>query len=311
MFFMTASQSVIDSVRQFNRFYTRSIGVLGAGHLGSPFSLTEVRVLYEISHRDRPTASSIAGDLALDPGYLSRILRKFEQRRMVARKRSAEDARQSYLSLTPSGKKTFSALDRRAHDEIASLLKPLSPSQQSHLVRSMREVEAALSPHSDDPSPAFTLRQHRPGDMGWVVHRHGVLYNQEYGWDERFEALVAQITADFIRNFDRERERCWIAERESEIVGSVFLVKKSAKVAKLRLLLVEPAARGLGIGRRLVFECIDFAREAGYRKLTLWTNDVLHAARHIYQEAGFRLVSEQPHEEFGSGLIAQVWDLDL
>ena len=301
----------IQSVRRFNRFYTRRIGVLGAGHLDSRFTLTEVRVLYELAHRDHPTASEIAADLSLDPGYLSRILRNFEQHGFVAKERSPKDNRQSHLSMTRKGRATFAPLDRRAQHEVAAMLEDLPEPQQATLLSALGTIESLLGESTTATPEPYTLRQHRPGDMGWVIHRHGVLYNQEYGWDERFEALVAEIAANFIKNFDPERERCWIAEREGQTIGCVFLVKKTTKVAKLRMLLVEPSARGLGLGKRLVDECVRFARQTGYKKITLWTNDVLHAARHIYEQAGFKLVQQGPNHEFGKGLIAQTWERTL
>ena len=301
----------IGAVRRFNRFYTRQIGVLQEGLLGSPFSLTEVRVLYELAHRDRPTAADLGRELGLDAGYLSRILRGFERRGLIEKARSHADGRETLLSLTKKGQRTFAPLDARSSAEIGGLLGRLSPHKQARLVEAMRTVEGLLGGAEPEPQTPFLLRSHQPGDMGWVVHRHGVLYAREYGWDERFEALVAEIAAAFILNFDPKRERCWIAERDGEIVGSVFLVKKSKTVAQLRLLLVEPAARGLGLGSRLVGECERFARQVGYRKIVLWTNSVLRAARHIYEEAGYRLAHEERHHSFGHDLIGETWELDL
>ena len=300
----------VAAVRRFNRFYTRQIGVLNEHLLRSAFSLAEVRVLYELARRERPTASEVGKDLGLDPGYLSRIVRGFERRGLVARERSAEDGRQSLLRLTKRGANAFAALDARSQDEIAAMLRPLSAAPQRRLVDAMRTIEGLLGAPVERNVP-YVLRPHQPGDMGWVVHRHGVLYAQEYGWDERFEALVAEIVAEFIRRFDAKRERCWIAERDGEIVGSVFLVKKTKTVAKLRLLLVEPSARGLGIGNRLVDECVRFARQVGYRKMTLWTQSVLDAARHIYDRAGFRLVRTERHNSFGHDLVGETWELSL
>ena len=300
----------IEAVRRFNRFYTRQIGVLREGLLRSPFSLSEVRVLYEIAHRDEPTAAELCKDLGLDAGYLSRILRNFGKKGLVEKRPSKSDGRQSLLRLTKKGQKEFAELNARQDAEVGAMLNKLSPDQQSRLLESMQTIQALLG-GQPEPKVPYILRPHHPGDMGWVVHRHGVLYSQEYGWDEHFEALVAQIVADFISNHDPKRERCWIAEREGEIVGSVFLVKKSKTVAQLRLLLVEPKARGLGIGKRLVEECIRFARQAGYRKITLWTNDVLNAARHIYEQTGFRLVKEEAHHSFGHDLVGQNWELTL
>jgi DNA-binding MarR family transcriptional regulator/GNAT superfamily N-acetyltransferase len=300
----------VDAVRSFNRFYTKQIGVLHEGLLGSPYSLTEVRVLYELAHRDQPTAAELGKELGLDAGYLSRILRGFEKRDLIARVRSRTDGRQSLLSLTADGKKAFAPLNARSHDEVAGMLDRLSAAEQDHLIGAMRVIEMLLGARPE-PKVSYLLRPHQPGDMGWIIHRHGVLYAQEYGWDETFEALVAEIAAKFIQNFDPRRERCWIVEREGEIVGSVFLVRRSKTVGKLRLMYVEPKARGLGIGSRLVEECIRFARQAGYRKMVLWTNSVLAAARHIYEKAGFRLVHEEPHHSFGHDLVGETWELKL
>jgi DNA-binding MarR family transcriptional regulator/GNAT superfamily N-acetyltransferase len=301
----------IDAVRRFNRFYTRRIGVLNERLLHSRFTLTEVRVLFELAHRVNPTATELGKELGLDPGYLSRLLRRLEQRRLIQRRSSPEDGRQQLLQLTRQGRSTFDRLDARAQDEIGEMLQAVPGPEQERLVKAMQTIEGTLSsPTAVDPSP-FLLRTHQPGDMGWVVERHGFLYAQEYGWDEQFEALVADIVARFLRRYDAQRERCWIAKRGGERVGSVFLVKKSATVGQLRLLLVEPSARGLGIGHRLVAECVRFARQVGYRKIVLWTNDVLHAARRIYQQAGFRMVKEEPHHSFGHDLVAQTWELEL
>jgi DNA-binding MarR family transcriptional regulator/GNAT superfamily N-acetyltransferase len=307
------SPSPVQTVRRFNRFYTKQIGVLNDGLLQSPFSLAEVRVLYEVAHRERPTAVQLANELALDDGYLSRILRTFRKRGLIARTPAETDRRQRLLALTPRGRSVFASLNARSDNQVATMLRELSPGDQDRLVDAMRTIESLLLRDGSAPADRapYLLRQHRPGDMGWVVYRHGVLYSQEYGWDERFEALVAGIVAQFIEQFDPKRERCWIAEKDGDNVGSVFLVKHTTAVAKLRLLLVEPTARGLGIGQRLVDECVRFARQAGYRKITLWTNSVLHAARRIYERTGFVLVKEEPHRHFGEGLVGQTWDLRL
>jgi len=303
--------SPVHAFRQFNRFYTRKIGVLQEGHLESPFSLTEVRVLYELAHREQPTAAELCKDLELDPGYLSRMLRGFEKRGLVRKAPSATDARQSLLQLTPRGRKDFDLLDQRASDGIASLLTPLSPLQRKQLVDSLHRVESLLG-SQPLPNRSYTLRAHRPGDMGWVVNRHGVLYWNEYHYDERFEALVAEIVAHFIQHLDPKLERCWIAELDGEPVGTVFLVKKSKSVAKLRLLLVEPSARGMGIGKRLVEECVQFARQAGYKKITLWTQSELSAARGIYKAAGFNLTATHKHDSWSrKNLVSEVWELKL
>ena len=300
----------VATVRRFNRFYTQQIGVLKEGLLDSPFSLTESRVLYELAHRERPTAAELARDLGLDAGYLSRLLRGFERRRLVARRRSEADGRQSLLTLTRRGQEAFAPLHARSRDEIGALLAPLPTVDQERLVQAMRTIETLLGARPEPRAP-YVLRPHQPGDMGWVVHRHGVVYAQEYGFDERFEALVAGIVARFVERFDARRERCWIAEKDGEVVGSVFLVRHSKTVAQLRLLLVEPKARSLGIGARLVAECVRFARQAGDRKVTLWTNCILVPARRLYEAAGFRIVATERHRSFGRDLVSETWALPL
>ncbi len=300
----------VAAVREFNRFYTSRIGVLDEGYLSSRFSLTEVRVLYELAHRGSATASELGRDLGIDAGYLSRILRGFARRGVLARTAARDDARKSMLRLTPRGKAAVAPLEARARDQIGVMLEKVPAAQQERLVASMRAIERGLK-SGPRATPKVALRSHRPGDMGWVVERHGALYWQEYGWDESFEALVADIVAKFITHLDPKRERCWIAEVDGERVGCVFCVRKSKTVAKLRLLLVEPQARGLGVGSRLVDECIRFARAAGYRELTLWTNDVLVAARRIYERAGFELVESERHRSFGKALVGQNWVLRL
>jgi DNA-binding MarR family transcriptional regulator/GNAT superfamily N-acetyltransferase len=304
------SPARVEAVRRFNRFYTQQIGVLHEGLLNSPFSLAQVRILYEIANRSMPTASELARDLGLDPGYLSRLLRGFIKRGFIKRTASEADARRSHLSLTKKGQQTFRPLDELARDDIRRLLGKLRPTDQKHLAEAMQTIEKLLGGRENN-NAAYVIRPHRSGDMGWVVHRHGALYAQEYGWDEQFEALVADIVAKFILNYDAKRERCWIAEKDHEIVGSVFLVKRSKTVGQLRLLLVEPSARGLGIGARLVDECLAFARQAGYKKVTLWTNSVLRAARRIYEKAGFRLVREGAYQSFGHDLVEQTWEIKL
>jgi DNA-binding MarR family transcriptional regulator/GNAT superfamily N-acetyltransferase len=300
----------IEALRRFNRFYTRRIGVLREGLVDSPFSLAEARVLYEVAHRVDPTATELAGALALDAGYLSRLLRGLERQGVLARRRSDSDGRRSHLALTPRGRRAFAALDERSAAEVAAMLAAVPAPEHQRLVQAVETVQRLLEP-APEPRVPYLLRPHRPGDIGWVVSRHGALYAQEYGWDERFEAFVANIAAGFIERFDERRERCWIAERDGENVGSVFLVRKSATVAQLRMLIVEPRARGLGIGRRLVDECERFARDCGYRRIVLWTNSVLHAARRIYAGAGYRLVKEEPHRSFGQALVGQYWELVL
>jgi DNA-binding MarR family transcriptional regulator/N-acetylglutamate synthase-like GNAT family acetyltransferase len=306
----SAPDPQIHAVRRFNRFYTRRIGALNEGLVRSPFTLAECRVLYEIANRQQPTASELSKELRLDPGYLSRLLRRLEKQGLIERQPAPDDARQSLLRLSRRGRETFAELDGRSDQEVAALLDELPPPERDHLVASMGRIERLLG-GTPPETPAYILRPHHAGDMGWIVHRHGALYAQEYGWNEEFEGLVAGIVARLLERFDSKRERCWMAEKDGEIVGSVMLVKKTATVAQLRLLLVEPAARGLGLGRRLVAECIRFARQAGYRKVVLWTNDILHAARHIYEEAGFRLIKEEPHHSFGHDLVSQTWELTL
>lgn len=304
------SEEKIGTVRQFNRFFTRQIGVLREGLLHSPYPLTEARILFELGSRDQLTASTLCRELGLDAGYLSRILARLEQQGLLEKVRSDSDGRRRFLSLTAEGRNAFALLDRRSRDEVAEMLNDLSEEDQQRLLKAMQIIESILAKGLKFSEP-FILRTHESGDMGWVTHRHGVLYAQEYGWDEHFEALVAQIVADFINNYRPERERCWIAEMDGEIVGSVFVVQSSETIAKLRLLLVEPRARGLGLGTRLVEECIRFARRRGYQKLMLWTNSVLVEARHIYQKTGFKLVAEEAHHSFGHDLIGETWELGL
>ena len=302
----------IEAVRRFNRFYTRQIGLLQEGLLRSPFSLTEARVVYELAHHEETTATHLAQELGLDAGYLSRILRAFERRGLIEKRPSASDRRQQLLTLTGAGEEAFARINTASRSEIEAMLNRLTEGDQGRLVGAMTEIEGLLGAGAEHRVP-YILRPHQPGDMGWVVHRHGVLYNREYGWDETFEALVAGIVAGFIRNLDAKRERCWIAERGGENVGSVFLVRHPERegVARLRLLLVEPGARGLGIGRRLVQECGRFARQVGYKAITLWTNSVLDSARRIYEAEGYRLVREEAHHSFGADLVGQDWDLTL
>ena len=337
----------IHAVRRFNRFYTRQIGVLQEHLLDSRFSLTEVRVLYELAHRPGITAIELRKELGLDRGYLSRMLQAFEKQGWIKTKLSAADKRRILLSLTAKGQKVFAPLDRRSSQEVAAMLGRLSDSEQDSLIGAMSDIEtilgaysrfshkpqglkpiadthpsgtaesralspeAPVAPRSSD-TQAVTLRAHRSGDMGWVVQRHGELYWNEYRYDERFEALVAEIVAGFIQNLDAHRERCWIAERDGERLGTIFLVRKSETVAKLRLLLVEPKARGLGIGRRLVSECVSFARSVGYKRILLWTQSELHAARRLYEQAGFKRIAQKPHQSWGrKDLVAETWELKL
>jgi DNA-binding MarR family transcriptional regulator/GNAT superfamily N-acetyltransferase len=308
---MASGPDRVSAVRHFNRFYTRQIGVLREGLLHSPYPLTEARIIYELGNRDGLTAAQLGRELGLDPGYLSRTLGRFEEQGLLERVRDEVDARQRLLSLTARGREAFAVLDRRSHEEISEMLGQLSEEDQQRLLAAMRTIEGVLDTSLGFAEP-FIIRHHHPGDMGWVVHRHGALYHDEYGWDERFEALVAQVVADYINKYDPARDRCWIAEMGGEIVGSVFLVNAGdGMTAKLRLLLVEPRVRGMGLGTRLVREAIRFARRAGYRKMTLWTNHVLLEARHIYAKLGFSLVAEDPHHSFGHDLIGETWELVL
>jgi DNA-binding MarR family transcriptional regulator/GNAT superfamily N-acetyltransferase len=301
----------ISAVRQFNRFITQQIGVLGEGLLHTPYSLTEARILYELGHGQNLTAARLCRELGLDAGYLSRILEGFKNQGLVEKIRSEADGRQRILHLTALGKEAFALLDWRSRDEVAEMLARLSGENQKRLLKAMQTIEGVLDEGKNKAPETFILRDAEPGDMGWVTYRHGVIYAQEYDWDATFEALVAQIVSDFISNLNPARERCWIAEMDGEIVGSVFVVQASQETAKLRLLLVEARARGLGLGTRLVEECIRFARRSGYKKLTLWTNSVLVAARHIYQKTGFRIVEQEKHHSFGKDLISETWELDL
>lgn len=303
----------VEAVRRFNRLYTRRIGVLREGLLGSPFSLTEVRVLYELAHREGLAATDLARELGLDPGYLSRILRGFRKRGFLARRPSEHDRRRSVLALKPAGRRALAPLEERSRSEAAALLAPLPAADQALLQDALATVERLLGGTEAPPRDPgeVVLRDLRPGDAGWITHRHGVLYAREWGYDQRFEAVVARIMSDFVLRFDPTGERCWIAEWQGSVVGSVLLVRRSRTVAKLRVLLVEPGARGLGVGRRLVAECVRFAREAGYRKITLWTHQSLRAARHLYEEAGFRCVGAARGHSFGQDLVDETWELDL
>lgn len=300
----------ISAVRRFNRLFTRQIGVLREGLLHSSYSLTEARIIFELASCGGLTASDLGAELGLDSGYLSRILTKLEGQGVLEKIRSERDGRQRLLHLTANGKEAFKLLDTRSRDEVSEFLGELTEGKQQRLLEAMRTIEGILGHSLKYPEPFF-LRQHEPGDMGWVIHRHGLLYAREYGWDEHFEALVARICADFVTGYDPKKERCWIAEMQGELVGSVFCVRESDTVAKLRLLLVDPKARGLGLGSRLVEECVRFARRSGYETLTLWTNDVLEGARRIYEAKGFKLVAEERHHSFGCDLVGQNWDLAL
>ncbi len=299
------------AVRRFNRFYTRQIGLLEEGLLDSKFSLTQGRILYEMAQRAQTTAVELRKDLGLDAGYLSRILTSFQKVGLIERTESPNDARRALVSLTRKGRKAFEPLNARSNEQVVQMMGKLAQAKQAELVQAMRTIESLLSPESERLT-SYVLRPHRPGDMGWVVQRHGLLYYQEYGYDERFEALVAGIVAEFVEKFDPSHDRCWIAEKDGENVGSVFVVKKSQLAAKLRLLLVEPSARGLGIGKRLVAECVRFARDAGYKKMMLWTQSELTAARRIYENAGFKLGGREKHQSWSrKDLVAETWQLKL
>jgi DNA-binding MarR family transcriptional regulator/GNAT superfamily N-acetyltransferase len=299
------------AVRAFNRFYTRLVGALDEQLLGSGFSLPEARLIYELAARGQTTAAALAADLALDPGYLSRLVRTLADRDLVARTPSPSDGRETVLALTEAGRAAFAPLEQKSNDAIGALLAPLTDAARRNVIAATETITRAFAPGATIAPRATILRRHQPGDIGWVTHRQGKLYAEEYGWDETYEALVAEILSAFVKNFDARRERAWIAEVDGAIAGSVFLVRQSDEIAKLRLLYVEPEARGFGLGKRLVEECIAFARGSGYRTLTLWTNDVLSAARHIYEKAGFRLVSQGRHKSFGKDLVGQTWELAL
>ncbi|MGA8650546.1 MAG: helix-turn-helix domain-containing GNAT family N-acetyltransferase [Xanthobacteraceae bacterium] len=304
----------IARVRGFNRFYTRQLGVLRKTYLDSPYSLGEARVLYEIAKGDAPTASDIGRALDLDPGYLSRTLRNFEKRGLIERKASESDARQSHLALSARGRKSFAPLERRSQRDTAAMLARLAPADEPRLIAAMSTIEELLGgAAADNPGPdrRYSLRAPKRGDFGWIVKRHAELYAQEYGWVAPFEGVCAQIVADFVNKFDEKRERCWIAEMDGENVGSIMLAKDSDSVARIRLLLVDPKARGLKLGQHLTDECIRFARRAGYKKITLWTHSVLTAARHIYQKAGFKLMRSERHRSWGRPVVSEHWDLVL
>ena len=296
-----------DSVRRFNRFYTRQIGVLHEHLLDSPFSLTEVRILYELAHRNDLTSADLCRELGLNAGYLSRVISGFDKQGLIAKSRSPTDARATRLQLTDAGQRTLAPLVDASRRDVAAMLERLPPTAQQDLVAAMNEIEGLLG----EPSPGYLLRNPQPGDMGWIIHRQAVLYAQEYGWNNEYEALVAEILAKFVREFDPVRERCWIAEKDGKVIGSVLIVRQDDTTAKLRLLYVDPCARGLGIGSRLVDECLRFSREAGYARMVLWTNSILTDARRIYDKAGFQLVEEEAHHSFGKDLVGQVLARDL
>ena len=304
------SDTQIAAIRGFNRFYTRKLGFIEPKLLHSPFTLQEARILYEIRHRPACTATDLTRDLGLDPGFVSRTLQALEQRQIVTRAPAKHDGRINELSLTATGRTAQAELERRSHDEVGNLLASLDDIQRAAVVNAMATIEQMLEQPTRKPA-AFLLRSHRPGDIGWVISSQARVYAEEYGWDISYEALVAEICAQFIRNYDPSREHCWIAEANGEPLGSIFLVKGSDDVAKLRLLLVEKKARGLGVGRALVDQCIRAAREKGYKQMTLWTQSILVAARKIYQDSGFKLVATDPHRSFGQSLIGETWEREL
>jgi DNA-binding MarR family transcriptional regulator/GNAT superfamily N-acetyltransferase len=300
----------IESIRSFNRFYTQRIGVLDEGLLDSPFSLTEVRVLYELAHHRGITATDLTQSLGLDKGYLSRILKRFRSKGWLTRSNAGDDARRHLLALTPAGRRAFAPLERRSRRQVRAMLAPLDEPKRQQVLEAMQAVRSNLQSSADSGAPVV-LRTHRPGDIGWVIQRHGELYAREYDWNCEFEALVAEIAAKFLRDFDPARERCWITERDGIRLGCIFLVACNRTTAKLRMLLVEPHARGLGVGQRLVDECVRFARAAGYRRIVLWTQSNLTVARHLYEKAGFRKIGEEAHRSFGHDLVAETWALRL
>jgi len=308
-----ASQQHIAAVRRFNRFYTHQIGVLRKTYLGSPYSLGEMRVLYEIAHRGARTATDITRALDLDAGYLSRVLRNFEKNGLITRKAVAEDARQSRLALTARGAKTLAPFERRSQSQASAMLGTLKPAEQARLVAAMDSIQTLLASETPGPAekPAYILRAPKPGDFGWIVTRHAQIYAEEYGWSNPFEGLCAQIVADFVNKYDPKLDRCWIAERNGENVGSVMLVKDSDGVARIRLLIVDPKARGLGLGTKLTDECVRFARRASYKKITLWTHNILTAARHVYEKAGFKLMRSEKHKSWGKPVVSEHWDMAL
>ena len=300
----------IAAVRVFNRFYTVKLGVLSETFLNTPFSLAECRVLQALAHRDGATATWLGRELDLDPGYLSRILREFERQGLIVRNPSSQDGRQTLISLTSDGRDAFAPLDRASYRAVGNMLSPLSEADQERLVGAMRLISSLIGAPGETRS-AFILRAHRMGDMGWVAARHGVLYGEEYGLNHKMEAYVAEVVAKFLREYDPAREHCWIAEQDGVQVGSVFLVKESEEVGRLRLLIVEPKARGLGVGRALVEECLRFARQAGYQEVVLWTHSILTAARRIYASVGFTITETETHDEFGPELVGETWRLRL
>jgi DNA-binding MarR family transcriptional regulator/predicted N-acetyltransferase YhbS len=306
----TILQEHISAVRRFNRFFERQIGVLREGLLHSSFSLTEARIIFELANQSNLTATNLGNELGLNTGYLSRILNKLEKQNLIEKTRSNDDGRHRLISLTTKGQAALSLLDNRSNKEVSEMLSKLNENGRARLIEAMHNIEDIFDQSFKYAKP-FYLRHHEPGDMGWVISQHGLFYHQVYNWDESFEAFVAQNCADFINHYDPQKERCWIAEMQEEQVGSIFCVKASEDVAKLRMLLVTPKARGLGLGTQMVKECIRFAKRAGYKKITLWTNDILVEARKIYEKNGFKLVEEERHHSFGHDLVGQNWELML
>ena len=308
---VSALSRSVEGVRKFNRFYTRQIGVLDEHLLESPFSLAEARVIYELAHRGAATATVVREELGLDAGYLSRILKRLEKQALIERQSEKGDARKSILTLSDKGRSEFAKLDKMSRGQLETLLGSLSATEQRRILDAMRTIEKFLAPRREEVDRSYILRPPEPGDLGWVVLANGRLYTDEYGWDNTYEAMTAQIVADFVKQFDPKRERCWIAEKDGENVGSVFLVKQSATIGRLRLLIVDPKARGLGIGKRLVEECTRFARQSGYKKIVLWTQSNLLAARGIYKSEGYKLVKSQKNQMFGKDLVSETWELKL
>lgn len=303
-------EQIIHDIRSFNRMYTIRIGLLNKGLLRTRFSLSQARVIFELAQQEKTNSSEIAQKLGMDPGYLSRILSAFEKEGLISKEKSSMDSRQWVIGLTTKGENEFQNLNSRSNDEIREMIEHLSSEDQHRLVNAMHTIDKMLHPESNRP-PFLLIRQHRAGDIGWIAHQHGVIYSEEYGWDETFEALTAEILAKFIQDYDPKRERIWIAEQNGEKVGSVMIVDEGAQVAKLRLFLVEPKARGQGIGKKLIEECIDFSRRNGYKIIKLWTQSNLFAARHLYSKYGFELMEEEPCIMFGHELVSEIWELKL
>jgi DNA-binding MarR family transcriptional regulator/N-acetylglutamate synthase-like GNAT family acetyltransferase len=307
------TKTQVTSVRQFNRFFTQRMGVLEEGLLASPFTLAQARVLFELGTRRNLTAKDLIDSLGLDRGYLSRILRGFVKLRLLATKRSTTDARRTDLSLTLKGRKAFVELDRKSQRSVGNLIRPLSATQRERLLRAMGDVQRTLQVTGTSHKPTVVVRPYGIGDVGWAVERHGQLYADEFGWNQEFEALIATLFAKFASQHQAGAEQFWVAEVDNQRAGCVFVVRseKDPQAAQLRCLLVDPIARGLGIGRRLVDECIAFSKAVGYRRIILWTNNVLVSARRIYEAAGFSLIEESPHYSFGKYLVGQFWGRDL